>query len=1192
MLRVKHICKSYETGKLVQKALDDVSLELRDNEFVAILGPSGSGKTTLLNIIGGLDQYDSGDLVINGISTKEYNDRDWDSYRNHSVGFVFQSYNLIPHQSILSNVELALTISGEARSERRKRAKEALEKVGLKDQMHKLPEQLSGGQMQRVAIARALVNDPEILLADEPTGALDSETSIQVMDLLQEVAKERLVVMVTHNPELADRYATRIIKLSDGRIRSDTDPVSDDAGLPEEVSHKNMGKASMSFLTALSLSFRNLSTKKARTFLTAFAGSIGIIGIALILSASAGVNKYIAEEEEAMLYAYPLEIQDTSFDMTSLFGGTFSDQNPDDGQIGVLETMTKLFSSIGENDLGALRDYFESDECDIYDYVNAIEYTYDIEPQIYYEEDGTYRQVNPNTILSDVNTGILSADASPISSLFEADVFFQLPENDSVYNDQYEIVSGRWPESYNECVVVLDSDGNISDTMMYILGLRDSYELDDMVEQFLDGKDVDIPEDFGRYDTGDIIGTEYKLVSAADYYEYDSEYDVWVDKTDDRDYLQELAADGETLEVVGIVRPISDSGQLLDAGIYYTPELIRHIMENAADSQIVQDQIARPDVNVFTGEEFGVEADEAETDLSSLFQIDSDAVADAFDFDEDDIEESLAGSVDLSDFLDSASGISDISGSMDLGNITFSIPDLSIYEASLGDITDNLEITISADGAASLAASLLSGYQSCTAGNPRADYTLLPDGFASYLQSEEARGILSDNISEIIVAEGDITLTADQISELGTSLMSGFQEYITSEGYTDGGLFAEYFAEYMTTQAARDVVNEWAAENLQISPDFTITSEQAENLISELTDGYEAYASENSLPTAESISESFQEYLESDYAQNILTQGFLEMIDTESIESQVESAIGGYMQQIMNTYGTALSDTIQSEMTSAVNSVMNQIAGQFGDSLETMMSEAAGTIGDSIAGAVELDADALLDAFGLNMDVTQLTDLLSSLTSADTASYSDNLAALGYAEEDDLGSIIIYPADFESKEAVIDILDQYNQQMEETGQEDRVISYSDTTGTLMSSITDMTNIVSVVMIAVVAVSLVVSSIMIGVITYISVLERKKEIGILRALGASKGNISAVFNAETVIIGLFSGCMGIIAAYLLIIPVNRVIHSYLNMDTISIFLPPSYAAVLVAISVGLTLFSGLIPSLRAAKSDPVEALRTE
>lgn len=547
MLQIQHICKEYRTGNLVQKALDDVSLNLRDNEFVAILGPSGSGKTTLLNIIGGLDRYDSGDLIINGISTKKYKDRDWDSYRNHTIGFVFQSYNLIPHQTVLSNVELALTISGIGKEERRKRAIDALKKVGLGEQLHKRPSQMSGGQMQRVAIARALVNDPDILLADEPTGALDSDTSIQVMDLLKEVAKDRLVVMVTHNPELAEEYATRIVNLRDGKIRSDTDEYIVDEQILKEPEHKNMGKSSMSFLTALALSFNNLKTKKARTLLTSFAGSIGIIGIALILALSNGVNGYIQSIEEETLSEYPLQIQSTGFDITSMMVGNTGtdDKSKDssgkknkDGQVKVMEMVTNMFSKMNTNDLKSLKKHLEKDNDALKSYTNAVEYDYDVDPQIYREDSDGVRQVHPDKSFSSIGIGADSGANSMMSSMMSTNVFYRMPKNTSLYEKQYDVKAGRWPKKYNECVLVLSQDGGMSDFLLYTLGLRDQMELDDMIKAFASEEEIKTPSSLGTYTYKDILNKKFKLVNQADYYEYDSQYKVWKDKSDNAEYMK------------------------------------------------------------------------------------------------------------------------------------------------------------------------------------------------------------------------------------------------------------------------------------------------------------------------------------------------------------------------------------------------------------------------------------------------------------------------------------------------------------------------------------------------------------------------------------------------------------------------------------------------------------------------------
>ncbi|MFR2491443.1 MAG: ABC transporter ATP-binding protein, partial [Coprococcus comes] len=644
MLQIQHICKEYRTGTLVQKALDDVSLNLRDNEFVAILGPSGSGKTTLLNIIGGLDRYDSGDLIINGISTKKYKDRDWDSYRNHTIGFVFQSYNLIPHQTVLANVELALTISGIGKEERKKRAIEALKKVGLGEQLHKRPSQMSGGQMQRVAIARALVNDPDILLADEPTGALDTATSVQVMELLKEVAKDRLVVMVTHNPELAEEYATRIVTLKDGKIRSDTDEFYVNEAVMKEPEHKNMGKASMSFLTALSLSFNNLKTKKARTLLTSFAGSIGIIGIALILALSNGVNAYIKSIEEETLSEYPFQIQSTGFDMTSMMVGNMDSgsgssdkkETKKDGEVKVMQVMTNMFSTMDSNDLKSLKEYLDDGKSGIEDYTSAVEYSYSISPRIFRQnKDGSVRQVNPDKSFEALGIGSGASTSSLMSSMMSTNVFYEMPKTESLYENQYDVKAGRWPQRYNECVLVLTSNGGMSDFLLYTLGLRDQMELDEMIQEFINEEDVNTPADIGDYTYEDILGKTFKLVNVSDCYEYDSQYKVWKDKSDNTDYMKKLVDNGETLKIVGIVQASEDANaSALTPGIGYPQSLTEHVAKEAAKSEIVKDQLKNPSKTVFTGEQVGSTEEKNGLDENSLFTVDEDALQKAFGFDD------------------------------------------------------------------------------------------------------------------------------------------------------------------------------------------------------------------------------------------------------------------------------------------------------------------------------------------------------------------------------------------------------------------------------------------------------------------------------------------------------------------------------------------------------------------------------
>ena len=1191
MLQIRQLRKEYKTGNLVQKALDGVSLNLRDNEFVAILGPSGSGKTTLLNIIGGLDRYDSGDVIINGISTKKYKDRDWDSYRNHTIGFVFQSYNLIPHQTVLANVELALTISGIGKAERRERAVKALEEVGLGNQLHKKPNQMSGGQMQRVAIARALVNDPDILMADEPTGALDSDTSVQVMDLLREVAKDRLVVMVTHNPELAEQYATRIVKLRDGKIRSDSDPFLVEEGTQAEPQHKNMGKSSMSFLTALSLSFNNLKTKKARTLLTSFAGSIGIIGIALILALSTGVNAYIQTVEEETLSEYPLQIQSTGLDFSSMIsdggGGAEDGGQVEEGEINVIQMVSNMFSTMDSNDLASLKTYLENGDSGIEKYTNAVEYSYSVTPQIYRQDVDGIRQVNPDTSFDALGLGSSSGSNSMMSSIMSTDVFYEMPENAGLYESQYDVKAGRWPENYNECVLVLTSGGGISDFLLYTLGLRDSMELDEMIQQFIDEENIDTPENMGSYSYDDIIGITFKLVNSAEYYEYDSQYQVWRDKTDDEEYMKNLVKNGEDITIVGVVQPSEDAnGLLLNTGICYPSSLTEHVAEEAEDSEIVQRQLADKDINVFTGEAFGEQSSNSEFDTNSLFTIDAEKLQNAFTFDSSGLADGLDGAFDLSSLGSLSGGSLNLSEMIDLSDIQLTLPEAP--SISMSDIMDNIEITASSEDLGQMVSGLLEGYQEYSAQNPQADYSRLGEYFLQYLQTPEAQKTLEDNIRDIIESGADLTVSIEELQQLVRDVMAGYQEYALENGYTDPDRFDEYLVEYLQTPEAQAVLTQWASNAIGDIGDVAITEDQLKKLASELAAGYQSYAAANGLPDPSRMGEYFLDYLGTDDAKQKLAAGIAAMVDTGSLESQISASIQSYMGQVMSSLSGEMVQSLETQITSAMTQVMNQISA----GMESAMEQAVTRLGTNMENAMSIDSDAFADAFTMNMSGDELAELMMSMNSTENATYENNLRTLGYVDFDVPSGIDIYPIDFESKEQVVRILDDYNSRMEAEGKDEQVITYTDMVGTLMSSVTDIIDIISYVLIAFVAISLVVSSIMIGVITYISVLERKKEIGILRAIGASKGNISQVFNAETFIIGLCAGLIGIGLSLLLLIPGNALIHYLAGTNDVSAVLPAGPAVVLILLSVVLTLIGGIIPSRKAAKSDPVAALRTE
>ena len=1146
MLQIQHICKEYRTGNLVQKALDDVSLNLRDNEFVAILGPSGSGKTTLLNIIGGLDRYDSGDLIINGISTKKYKDRDWDSYRNHTIGFVFQSYNLIPHQTVLSNVELALTISGIGKEERRKRAIDALKKVGLGEQLHKRPSQMSGGQMQRVAIARALVNDPDILLADEPTGALDSDTSIQVMDLLKEVAKDRLVVMVTHNPELAEEYATRIVNLRDGKIRSDTDEYIVDEQTLKEPEHKNMGKSSMSFLTALALSFNNLKTKKARTLLTSFAGSIGIIGIALILALSNGVNGYIQSIEEETLSEYPLQIQSTGFDITSMMVGNTGtdDKSKDssgkknkDGQVKVMEMVTNMFSKMNTNDLKSLKKHLEKDNDALKSYTNAVEYDYDVDPQIYREDSDGVRQVHPDKSFSSIGIGADSGANSMMSYMMSTNVFYRMPKNTSLYEKQYDVKAGRWPKKYNECVLVLSQDGGMSDFLLYTLGLRDQMELDDMIKAFASEEEIKTPSSLGTYTYKDILNKKFKLVNQADYYEYDSQYKVWKDKSDNAEYMKKLVADGEDIKIVGIVQPAEGSkATALNMGFGYPYSLMTHVAEEAKNSEIVKQQKASPDINVFTGEKFGEDSGDNGLDMNSLFSVDEDALQKAFGMGDTDLAGSLGNSLDFSKAV-------------------------NLQDAF------KLDVKVKPGGMQKMVVSLMEGYQAYAKTHPEADYSHLGDNFSEYLKTDGAKQIMKKYFSKILKESGKVTITEEKVQKLLTDIMQGFEKYVKDQGIGDisADQYGTYFRQYLQTAEAKQIITDWV-NDLYKDVDIEISEADLQAMAQELAAGYLSYAQEKGYADVTKIGENFAAYLGTADGKQRLSNGLSETLDMKSLESQLSSGMNAYMKQAMGAYAKSFGNALET---------------QIGQNLQSVMTD-----------AMKIDTDAFAKAFQFNMTEDDLTELMMSMSGTASATYDSNLQKLGYADFAKPSEIDIYPKDFESKEQVVDYLDRYNKKMEKAGKDEQVISYTDVVGTLMSSVTDIVNTISYVLIAFVAISLVVSSIMIGVITYISVLERKKEIGILRAIGASKRNVSQVFNAETFIIGLCAGLIGIGLTLLLLLPGNMIIHAVADNSNVNAVLPVIPALVLIALSVVLTLLGGLIPSKKASKSDPVTALRTE
>lgn len=1085
MLELKGICKRYVTQSFTQVALDNVSLSFRDNEFVAILGPSGSGKTTMLNVIGGLDHFDSGDLLIDGISTKDFSDRDWDAYRNNRIGFVFQSYNLIPHQTILENVELALALTGVGHAERRQRARKALEAVGLGEHVNKRPSQLSGGQMQRVAIARALINDPEIVLADEPTGALDSTTSVQVMDLLKDVARDRLVIMVTHNPELAYKYATRIVTLADGKITDDSDPF--DAAEAARREAKPTRKTSMSFVTALGLSARNLMTKKGRTAMTAFAGSIGIIGIAAILALSNGVNDYIKKVEEDTLSSYPLTISKQDYDLSSMMGGqgavddeaSNGEDLSDDGtdgkapgtdKIPVVTAVKDMFASVKSNDMTSFKAWLDAGGDGIDKEVNAIQYGYGVTPVVYRAGKGDEKPVRlvPNAMTEAMSGGASSAATVSMESMGTS-VFNEMIDDQSLLDSQYDVVAGHWPTSANEAVMVLSSRGTVGDYTLYSIGALDINELNDLVNSAMtaDGG-VETPETGTDFTYDDALSTTFKVLSPADAYRKNEETGMWTDMSGDADFMAAKVADGIDVHIVGVVRPNETANaSALSPGITYTHALTRQLMERAADSQIVQEQLAHPETDVFTGKTFDELQGEAKqgVDLGSMFSVDEAALKSAFSFDASALSGAAGDGIDLS-------GV-DLSG-------------LDIDLSGVGKDIDFGDIMAKA---------------------PAPDFSGIFDG---------------------------LELTPEQMQQVGTLANQLFESFLQSDQFK------------------------------ALTPD--------------------------DLKDASKLAAAFSTYLESDTAaQQILAQ--LKALGGDALAERLQQAMTDYVQKQLAPY-------LQQAMDQVMKSISDQIAATVSAQLRAgaagLMGQMATQMSSSfanLASAMRVDASAFAHAIHFNMDAEDLSSLMMSYAKASKLTYDNNLTTLGYADEADPISVKIFPRDFEAKERVLDHIDAYNKQVKAAGHDDRAISYTDYMGIIMGSVTDIVNTISLVLIAFVSISLVVSSIMIGIITYISVLERKKEIGILRAIGASKRNVANVFNAETFIEGLIAGVFAIVVVVAVSFPVNAWALAAKQVPNL-MSLPVQDALVLIAISVLLTVVAGLLPARSASKKDPVEALRSE
>ena len=1055
MLEIKKITKTYRTEGFSQKALDQVSVNFRKCEFAAILGPSGSGKTTFLNIIGGLDHYDSGDLIINEISTKKFKDANWDSYRNHRIGFVFQSYNLITHQTILSNVKLALTLSGISKKEATERAKKALCDVGLEAHINKKPNQLSGGQMQRVAIARALVNNPDILLADEPTGALDSETSIQIMELLKKISKEKLVIMVTHNPELADKYANRIIKLKDGKITSDSNPYDGKVNTKEneDVNAGKTKKTGMSFWTALGLSFNNLMTKKGRTILVSFAGSIGIIGIALILAVSTGFQNYVDSIQEDTLTSYPLTITQESADVAGLLLSMTSGDKENSGEDKVVEKqyLTNMLSNIKANDLKSFRKYLTDNYKEVDDDISNIKYSYSIDPLIYtIDATDKVAKLNPNNLFNSIyNSNVISSYSSFGS------IFSQMIDNKKILKEQYDVLAGTWPEEYNEMIIVLSEPNGISDLLVYSLGLRDNDELTEMVSKIMAGENVNIKNEPLELTYEDLMNITLKVVMPFDVYRYNNNYGVYEDMSKDEEYMKELYEKSLSLKIVGVVSPKpGTTAMTLSPGVNYTSGLIDYIIDKASANELVKKQLADNEVDVFSGNRFDSQKNNIGFGFEDVISVDSEKLAKAFDI---KIDENEITKMTQEYMMDINSAIT-----------TDITPAKNRFNEALGNIVDGFFGSI--DEKISL--------------NDVSEFT------DNYLNSSEVDGILSG-------LENDYVIPKDTYKMPLKSLL--------------GGLMSSYVSAY------------YALDN-------TLTEEETNPV-----------AGVN--------------------------------------EELINSTKTGFMNNAMTGM---LADKMAHAMTEAL--VKRTVI--------TKVGELTGNIVNKIATGFNIDESAISSAFSLNFTEDELMRVVSAMLNREEKTAKGNLLSLGYQDKEEPTFISFYFNSFDGKEHFLSFIDSYNKKKKKEKHDEKTINYSDTTGILMDSVKTIVNAVSYVLIAFVSISLVVSSIMIGIITYISVYERTKEIGILRSIGASKRNISSIFNAETFIIGLLSGLFGIGITYILIPIINAVLHHYTGNIPLSAYLAISSASILVVLSIILTLIGGLIPARAASKRDPVEALRSE
>ena len=1084
MLELKDIKKTYITGDEKVEALKGINLKFRESEFVSILGQSGCGKTTLLNIIGGLDRYTSGDLIINGKSTKKFKNRDWDAYRNYKVGFVFQSYNLIGHQTILSNVELALTIGGISKKERKTRAIKALEEVGLKDHIHKKPNQLSGGQMQRVAIARALVNNPDIILADEPTGALDTKTSIQVMDILKRISKDKLIIMVTHNPELAEKYSSRIIRILDGTITEDSNPVNEP--FEEKNDTEKIGRTSMKFWTAFRLSLNNLLTKKGRTVLVAFAGSIGIIGIALVQSVSNGFQSYVDHIQEDTLTSYPLTIMQETTDVASALLSMTTQENEGDNSEEIKEEqyISKMLDSLSTNDLKSFKNHLEKNYSEVKDDLSSVKYSYSVEPFIY-TKDATKKvaKLNPSSLFSS------AMGSSSMMSSFSSSVYSQMINDKETLNNSYDVLAGHWPQKYDEMVIVLSERNTISDLLVYSLGFRDTDELNDIVKKIMSGEKVKIKNDAMTFTYEDLMNKELKLIMPADTYKYNKKYDVYEDMTEDEKYMKSLYEKSMDLKIVGVVTAKEGvTSMALNPGVAYTSDLVDYIIEESSKTDIVKKQKDNEKIDVLSGKRFDEKKSDLGLDFKDLMEIDTENLKSAFNINID--ENALRKQTEK--YMKQINNA-----------ITTNIsPAKKAFSNSLNTLSEGMFNSIKREFTVE-------------------DVDRIVD---NYLKSKEASKVLAELESKYVIPKNTFK-----------TAYSGLLK----------GLLQVYVASYT---AANSAIPQ-GMENMNMQDLQNMDPAMLEQM-------QKAMANNSSTQSAQNV--------------NTKTK-----IDKEIVKKVLKEY----------TDSTAIQKTIDTMGKAMTEAKMKK-------TVLTKVGELTANITKSFANAFNVDQNKIASSFKMKMTEEEITRVISAMLTDTETNAKINLVKFGYQDKEEPTYISFYFRSFDGKEHFKDFIKSYNEKVKAEGDEDKEINYTDTTGILMGSVKTIVNAVTYVLIAFISISLVVSSIMIGIITYISVYERTKEIGILRAIGASKHNISSIFNAETFIIGLLSGLFGIGFTYAVIPIINKVLHHFTGNIPLNATFYFNNAIRLVILSVILTLIGGLIPARAASKKDPVIALRTE